>query len=188
MQEELLATIALASPHSRSETDESPAAGSPAAAVPNLLADLRADTSTQHRPGDIVRSVRRQGKKSRWLRAAAAVVLIGLLAVPIAWSYRDRLGPSVSGTLLPDRKIIAVLPFRVIGADQEEGLYSEGVSVVLTSNLAQLGVQDLQVMPSSEIREARIDTVEKARPNSVPRSCWRVWSSFLAARCGFPIP
>ena len=90
-------------------------------------------------------------------------MLIGLVAVPMAWSDRDRLGRSTSGTLLPDTKIVAVLPFRVIGAGKEEGLYSEGVSVVLTSNLAQLGVPNLQVMPASEIREARIDTVEKAR-------------------------
>ena len=65
---------------------------------------------------------------------------------------------------LPDTKIIVVSPFTVIGASKEEGLYSEGVSVVLsTSNLAQLGLEDLQVMPLSEISEARIDTVEKAR-------------------------
>ena len=163
MQQELLATITPASPHSRSETDELPAADPSATAAPNLLADLTADTSTRHRTRDIVRSVRRRLEESRWLKAAAAVVLIGLIAVPMAWSYRDRLGPSMSGTLLPDRKIVAVLPFRVIGASKEEGLYSEGVSVVLTSNLAQLGVPDLQVMPPSEIREARIDTVEKAR-------------------------
>lgn len=69
----------------------------------------------------------------------------------------------MTGMLLPDKKIVVVLPFRVIGANKEEGLYSEGVSVVLTSNLAQLGLPDLQVMPSTEVREARIDTVEKAR-------------------------
>ena len=163
MQQELLATITPASPHGRSETDELPTADPSAAAAPNLLADLAADTSTRHRSRGLVHSAWRRLEESPWLKAAAAVVLLGLLAVPMAWSYRDRLGPSVSGTLLPDTKIIAVLPFTVIGASKEEGLYSEGVSVVLTSNLAQLGVQDLQVMPSSEIREARIDTVEKAR-------------------------
>ena len=90
-------------------------------------------------------------------------MLVGVFAVPMAWSYRDRLGRSMTGMLLPDKKIVVVLPFRVIGANKEEGLYSEGVSVVLTSNLAQLGLPDLQVMPSTEVREARIDTVEKAR-------------------------
>src|SRR4029450_6587941 len=62
-----------------------------------------------------------------------------------------------------DNKIVVVLPFKVIGSDKEERLYSEGVSEMLTSALVQLGASDLQVMPSSEIRQGRIDTVEKAR-------------------------
>ena len=41
----------------------------------------------------------------------------------------------MTGMLLPDKKIVVVLPFRVIGTNKEEGLYSEGVSVVLTSTL-----------------------------------------------------
>jgi tetratricopeptide (TPR) repeat protein/TolB-like protein len=153
MQQELLATI---------NPSPGPSDGSALAAM-RLVADLPSDTSKPDRPRDLARSVWRRLRESRWQKAAAAVVLLGVVAVPLAWSYRDRLGRSMTGILLPDRKIVVVLPFRVIGASKEEGLYSEGVSVVLTSNLAQLGLQDLQVMPASEIHEAGIDTVEKAR-------------------------
>ena len=153
MQEELLATITPAPSLSRPS----------ASAALSLVASPTAGTSATHRTRDTVGSVRRRLQESRWLKAAAAVVLLGLVAVPMSLTDRDRLWRSMSGTMLPDSKIVVVLPFRVIGAGKEEGLYSEGVSVVLTSNLVQLGVPDLQVMPSSEIREARIDTVEKAR-------------------------
>jgi tetratricopeptide (TPR) repeat protein/TolB-like protein len=154
MQQELLATIAPA-----------PSPGHSDGAVPTaprLVADLTPETSAPARTRDLARSGWRRLRKFRW-KIAAAAVLVGIFAVPIAWSSRDRLGRSMTGMLLPDKKIVVVLPFRVIGANKEEGLYSEGVSVVLTSNLAQLGLPDLQVMPSTEVREARIDTVEKAR-------------------------
>src|SRR5688500_3953410 len=153
MQEELLATITPAPPLSRPS----------ASAALGLVGNLSAGTAATHRTSDTVRSLWRRLQESRWLKAAAAVVLLGLVAVPMSLTDRDSLWRSMSGTMLPDTKIVAVLPFRVIGAGKEEGLYSEGVSVVLTSNLVQLGLPDLQVMPSSEIREARIDTVEKAR-------------------------
>jgi tetratricopeptide (TPR) repeat protein/TolB-like protein len=156
MQQELLATIAPAPSPGHSD-------GSVPSAI-RLVADLTADTSARDRTRDLARSGWRRLRETRWLKiAAAAAVLVGVFAVPIAWSYRDRLGRTMTGMLLPDKKIVVVLPFRVIGANKEEGLYSEGVSVVLTSNLAQLGLPDLQVMPSTEVREARIDTVEKAK-------------------------
>jgi tetratricopeptide (TPR) repeat protein/TolB-like protein/predicted Ser/Thr protein kinase len=153
MQEELLATIA-ATPHLRSETGESIATtDSLRPADTNALGDVKT-----------ARSVWRRIEESRWLKVAAAVVLLGLLAVPVAWMYRNRSDQSAIGTLLPDRKIVVVLPFRLIGEGREDRVYySEGVSEVLTSSLAQLGLPDLQIMPSSEIRDGRIDTIEKAR-------------------------
>ena len=155
MQQELLATIAPA-----------PSPGHSDSSVPaaiRVVADVTADTSPGDRTRDLPDSGWRRLWESRWLKTAAIAVLVGAFAVAIVWSYRDRLGRSMTAMLLPDKKIVVVLPFRVIGANKEEGLYSEGVSVVLTSNLAQLGLPDMQVMPSTEVREARIDTVEKAR-------------------------
>ena len=144
MQQELLATIAPAPSPGHSD-------GSVPAAI-RLVADL---TSTPpHGIGlATLPAAAGAGSGTRWLKIAAAAVLVGVFAVPMAWSYRDRLGRSMTGMLLPDKKIVVVLPFRVIGANKEEGLYSEGVSVVLTSNLAQLGLPD-QVMPSTEVRGA----------------------------------
>ena len=153
MQEELLATIGSA-PYPRSEADESSAA-----ADPRPLADTNPVGGLA-----TALSVWQRIEQSRWLKVAAAAVLLSLLAVPMAWIYRNRSDQPAIGTLLPDRKIVVVLPFKLIGEGKEDRLYySEGVSEVLTSSLAQLALPDLQVMPSSEIREARVDTVEKAR-------------------------
>src|SRR5262245_34818714 len=126
MLQELLATIAPA-------PSPGPSDGSVQAAI-RLVADPTADTSAPDRTPDLARGGWRRLRESRWLKTAATAALIGVIAMAIAWSYRDRLGRSMTGMLLPDKKIVVVLPFRVIGANKEEGLYSEGVSVVLTSN------------------------------------------------------
>lgn len=155
MQQELLATITPA-----------PSPPLPVGFVPKpvrLLTDQTSDTPATDRIRGLARDAWRRLRESRWLQAGVAVLLLAVVAAPLAWSYRERFGRSMTGMLLPDKKIVVVLPFRVIGANKEEGLYSEGVSVVLTSNLAQLGLPDLQVMPASQIREEGIDTVEKAR-------------------------
>ena len=89
MQQELLATIAPAP--SPGDSD-----GSAPVAI-RLAADLTADTSAGDRTRDRARSGWRRVRESRWLKIAAAAVLLGVLAVPIAWSYRDRLGHSMTG-------------------------------------------------------------------------------------------
>ena len=112
MQQELLATIAPAPSPGHSD-------GSVPAAI-RLVADLTADTSARDRTRDLARSGWRR-LRNRWLKIAAAAVLVGVFAVPMAWSYRDRLGRSMTGMLLPDKKIVVVLPFRVIGRTRRKG-------------------------------------------------------------------
>lgn len=65
---------------------------------------------------------------------------------------------------MPEKKIVAVLPFRVIGQGRGEGFYSEGISEILTGKLAQLTtVPGLQVISEFEINDRKVDTIEKAR-------------------------
>jgi len=65
---------------------------------------------------------------------------------------------------LPEKKILVVLPFRVIGSSGDERFYSEGVSAILTAKLTELStIPNLQVAPTSAVRERKIDSLEKAR-------------------------
>ena len=81
MQEELLATIGSA-PYPHSEADESSAA-----ADPRRLADTNPVGGLT-----TARSVWQRIEQSRWLKVAAAVVLLSLLAVPMAWMIPESVG------------------------------------------------------------------------------------------------
>lgn len=162
MQQELLATMTPAPASGRSEPDDPSTADHRRSTATDRVLDVTTVARTGHRSFDTFQQIRQAFAESRWLSVAATIVLLGVLAVPMVWIYRDRVEPPTAA-LLPDNKIVVVLPFKVIGSDKEERLYSEGVSEMLTSALVQLGASDLQVMPASEIRQGRIDTAEKAR-------------------------
>jgi eukaryotic-like serine/threonine-protein kinase len=129
-----------------------------------LVHELTALSRSRHRLHDIAQNVREAFTESRRLTVAAAIVLLCLFSLPIVWIYRDDIEERIGLMRLPDRKIVVVLPFQVIGDSRDERFYSEGVSEILTSRLTQLtGIPDLQVVPSTAIREGKVDTVEKAR-------------------------
>src|SRR5438477_10139856 len=66
---------------------------------------------------------------------------------------------------LPQRRVLAVLPFRVIGDSKGAQFYSDGVAEILTGRLTQLTttLRNLQVVPASDIHSRNVDTPEKAR-------------------------
>ncbi len=96
-------------------------------------------------------------------RPAPTLASIIILAIVIvgASSYFGRLS---RGAPLPEKKILVILPFRVIGQAGDERFYSEGVSEILTAKLAELStIPDLQIASTSLVREKQINTLEKAR-------------------------
>ena len=131
----------------------------------DVLAELERFHRSQDRVRNIVGSILEafsQTRRLKWL--AAAVLVLSVIAVTAAFIYRDGAKRSVSITPLPEKKILAVLPFRIIGEGRGERFYSEGVSEILTGKLTQLTtIPNLQVVPASEFHDRDIDTVEKAR-------------------------
>jgi len=132
-------------------------------AARELVHELTSISRSHHRLQDIARNVQEAFTESRRLKVVTAVVLLCLFALPSIWIYRYDIEERLGLMRLPDKKIVVVLPFQVIGDSHDERFYSEGVSEILTSRLTQLtGIPDLQVIPSSAIREGKVDTVEKA--------------------------
>ncbi len=128
-----------------------------------VVKELNAVQRSRNRFQNLVGNVREALTESRWMMAGAIIVCLGLLAAPPAWIYRDRIERWVGVTALPEKKIVAVLPFQLIGNSRDERLYSEGVSEILTSKLAALtNIPNLQVVPSSEIRDRKTDNAQKA--------------------------
>src|SRR5947207_5202308 len=100
-----------------------------------------------------------------WTKYLIAVLVVLLLALPSAFLYRSTIEGWMGITPLPEKKILAVLPFRVLGEDRGERLYSDGAAEILTANLAEfpLTIPNLQVVSASEIRDRSVDTADKAR-------------------------
>src|SRR5262249_40538284 len=101
-------------------------------------------------------------------KIAAAIVLCVVALSPFVWHYRQRAHDWIYGPPLPDKRIVVILPFNVIGnaRDAGEGFYSEGVSVVLTDRLKLLtlnAMPDLQVITPDEIAARHVDSAAKAR-------------------------
>ncbi|PYS08418.1 MAG: hypothetical protein DMG17_28985 [Acidobacteria bacterium] len=134
------------------------------ATATDVVNDLTAVRRSRNRYRDVAESIREAFAESRWMKAAAIIVSLVVIAAPFAGIYWNRLERWIDGAALPERRIEAVLPFQLIGNSRDERLYSEGVSEILTGKLAQLtNVPNLQVVPSSEIRSRKIDNPEKAR-------------------------
>jgi tetratricopeptide (TPR) repeat protein/TolB-like protein len=91
---------------------------------------------------------------------AGASVVVLVMAIAIwAWFFRQ------AGPALPEKKLVAVLPFQTFNDDRELRALSDGMAEMLSSKLTQL--EPLQasfaVVPASEIRSRKIDSVERAR-------------------------
>lgn len=96
--------------------------------------------------------------------ALAAGVILAILAVGWTWWSRTGFGPGA--VLLPDRIHLAVLPFENIGGDAGDQALSAGLFETLSGKLTELSqLQEgrLSVVPASEIRARRVDSVSKAR-------------------------
>jgi len=108
----------------------------------------------------------------KWLSGAVLVILSLVILVPVMQRFSNRAEPTgpFSGDVRPaafdaSDWIIAVLPSRTgFEEDPDLSAINEGLALTLTTKLAQLSrAHDLQVIPSSTLREKDIDSLERAR-------------------------
>ena len=106
------------------------------------------------------------------IAVAAALLVLGLVAIPVWHWTRLRRGP-ITG--LSEQKNLVVLPFRSIAAEAQDQAYCAGLTETVTTKLA--GLPSLQVPPTSEVREHKVDSIERARTelgaNLVLQASWQ---------------
>jgi len=106
------------------------------------------------------------------IAAVAPLLILAMAAVPLwRWTLLHR-GP-VTG--LPEQKNLVVLPFRAIAAEAPDEAYCAGLTETVTTKLA--GLPSLEVPPASEVRERKVDGIERARTelgaNLVLQASWQ---------------
>ncbi len=138
------------------------------ATADDLGADLRAIRASLTSPEVRPPSPAREPRFSRWAIVAALVAPVA--AIALLWGASggfDRSPPPTATAAAFDASdwIIAVLPAGGAGAeDPEIAALNDGLVATLTARLTQLTrTHDLQVIPTSAVRERSIDGLEMAR-------------------------
>jgi serine/threonine protein kinase/tetratricopeptide (TPR) repeat protein len=92
----------------------------------------------------------------------AALILVGsFVAIP---AFRQRIRNSLATSVVPEQKLLAILPFTAISGDTETGAFAKGLAETLTSRLTGLTEKhSLQVIPSSELLGSHVGSISEAR-------------------------
>ncbi|MFN7935394.1 MAG: protein kinase [Bryobacteraceae bacterium] len=107
----------------------------------------------------VVTPIATKPRRTHIFVALAGILLLLTIAV-LAW--RNFLTPASN---LPTQKHLAVLPFTIIGNDEELRALSDGLVESVTAQLTQVEQFQSQfaVVPPSEIRSRKIESAEQAR-------------------------
>jgi serine/threonine-protein kinase len=129
-----------------------------------LVEELEAVRRSDERVREFVQRIRDVYGKTRWMKLAVALFLLCSIVLPAALINADHVERWLGISMLPQKKIVVVLPFRVIGDSKGDRFYSDGISEILTGRLTQFteSVRDLQVIPAGEIHVRNVQTASKA--------------------------
>lgn len=137
--------------------------------VDELLADLTSfaqavDSQLKLAPALSSPAAKRSKRLNKWVwMAGGLLLLLALVAIAVGpgMSAARKMGRVLGVSKAPQ---VAVLPFQSIGGDTSDQAFAAGLSDVITSQLNQLSDRYLiQVIPSSEVRAARITSASAAR-------------------------
>lgn len=102
-------------------------------------------------------------RPARWPLAASVVISVLMLGAPL-WPGMP--GPAAQGPLSQKAmRYLAVLPFANVTKDAGDQVFADGLAETLSSSLTQLErfQRTLRVVPASEVRAGRVDSVKDAR-------------------------
>jgi len=119
------------------------------------------------------RSPLRLGPRAKLVAAGVAVLLILSLAAISVWRWMPFRRGSTGA--IAEQKNLVVLPFRAIAAEGQDQAYCAGLTETVTTKLAAL--PSLEVPPTSEVRERKVDSIQRARTelgaNLVLEASWQ---------------
>ena len=133
------------------------------------LKRLKRDTQSGVRSSQIAPSVALPAKQRTrpLVFLGAALLMLGVAAVSL-WRPLHR--GSITG-----QKNLVVLPFEAISAETQDQAYCAGLTETVTTKLA--GLPSLEVPPTSEVRQRKVDSIERARTelgaNLVVAATWQ---------------
>ena len=134
------------------------------ATAADLLVDLRALQRPKSESSRLRPPTRRSKLKGRMTAAGVAIMLALVLAALPA--VRQRFKGWLGNDSIPSERLVAVLPFSVLGEDQQATPFSDGLTETLTAKLTQLTIDPtFQVISAPEIRANRLTAaaLEEAR-------------------------
>ena len=106
------------------------------------------------------------------IAAVAALLILGLAAIPL-WRW-TRLHRGSRGEIAGQKNLV-VLPFQAIATEAQDQAYCAGLTETVTTKLA--GLPSLEVPPTSEVRERKVDSIQRARTelgaNLVLQASWQ---------------
>lgn len=92
-----------------------------------------------------------------------AIVALGVIAIIAAILLRKQ-GERIVHSELPEQKLLAIVPFHVVGGSPETVAFSDGLNETLTARITQLVKEGaVQVVPASEVRTGQVHSAEAAR-------------------------
>jgi eukaryotic-like serine/threonine-protein kinase len=130
----------------------------------DIATELRRIQGT--RDADPTRSLIAEGSALHPSVRSRRSVLIAAAAIPAVAvaAYFGRRWLPFSGLAIPAQSNIAVLPFQVIGGDQNLGAITDGLVEVVTAKLSGIDLPgNALIVPASEIRSRRISSPAQAR-------------------------
>jgi TolB-like protein/predicted Ser/Thr protein kinase len=124
------------------------------------LKRLKRDTQSGAATAQVQPYVRPQpSRRVKLLTGGAAALAILALTTFLLWRSAF-LGRGAIGSLA-ERKNLVVLPLRALSGDAQDQAYCAGLTETITTKLA--GLPTLEVPPASEVRERKVDSLERAR-------------------------
>jgi tetratricopeptide (TPR) repeat protein/TolB-like protein/tRNA A-37 threonylcarbamoyl transferase component Bud32 len=119
-------------------------------------------------------SVASRGTRQTKILIASAVAFLTLaLAALSLWRWMP--AHRATSAALPEQKNLVVLPLQAISAEGQDQAYCAGLTETITTKLAAL--PSLEVPPTSEVRQRKVDSIESARTelgaNLVVSATWQ---------------